>query len=1226
MLIKRVVVQGFKTFAHKTEFIFDPGITAIVGPNGSGKSNVVDAIRWSLGEQSFSLLRSKKTSDVIFSGSEKRARLGMAQVSLTLDNSNGELPIDFSEIEITRRAYRDGDNEYLLNGQRARLGDITEMLSHTGLGKRTYAVIGQGLIDKVLSLSPEERRSLFEEAAGITAYQAKRTRTLRQLDATQQNLTRVYDITAELSPRLKYLRRQAERAREREQIANDLRGMLRTWYGYRWHTTLNQLTENQLAEARLKQSVETRQQSLTALGTKIEQLRTKQAELRQHLGELHREASHLHNRAEAVTRQLAVGQERLHQLQERREELMRELSPLSLQAQTIQERLTELVNTVAKASALYTERQSAGEALQDQLNQRQQERVTLQRNVEAARQGLLHVQKLQADSQSRLSQIVERSAVLRAERETERLRHEKAISESQEAQQGIQKAEEELSDTDQKFHALQHEIQQAEKTLTALVGQLREYEAERQAADRALDQRQTRYDLLQRLRNEGAGYASGVRAVLQLGNSHQHNAERLTGILGTVAELVRIPSNLDKAIETALGGTYQNVVTERWENAYGAINFLKQSGRGRATFLPLDRLNVLPRIEAPNHSGILGNGADLVEYDPQVEEVVLSLLGRVWVAQDLPAARQALDGIRRGPRPTVVTLAGEIVRPGGAVTGGRDSSRRDESVLSREREFRELPEQIVVAKEMAEKVASTCQTCSEKIEQGRLLIEQRQQILADIIDRRQEQVEVVAEERRVLDRVEQTIRWHAERMSQIEAEQSQLNEQEQAQQDRLEEQIQQQGEAERMLTLAEANVDASGADELLTQLADLRAAAAEAQGNLRSQQTLQNNQQLSLEEIVGQIQSKKQRAADLGEEAEALIERIAELTEQEHLLSQEIVQYQEKIDPAEAELAQLAKNQSATEKTERELQRVLRQEESTWSTAQLKLQRTEDALVQLRYDIEQDFGLVQLEQSQDIAYQPPLPLESVVEALPMVEELPEGLEDEVKEMRVRLSRVSNVNPEAPREYDEAAERYEFLKNESEDLEKAARDLRTIIKELDELMEIELSKTFTAVSEQFARFFELLFNGGTAKLVLTTPEDLNHTGIEIIARPPGKRPQSLALLSGGERALSACALIFSILYVSPTPFCVLDEVDAALDEANVDRFRQTVETLTSSTQFIIVTHNRRTLEGANTIYGITMGDDGVSKMISLRLEGDKIVQSGGERDDAQVKEVEELVQM
>ena len=377
MRIKRVSIQGFKTFARRTEFIFDPGMTAVVGPNGSGKSNIVDAVRWCLGEQSFSLLRSRKTSDVIFSGSDKKARLNLAEVTITLDNSAGEIPLDYTEVEITRRAYRDGDNEYILNGQRVRLQDIIDLLAQTGLGKRTYSVIGQGLIDRALSMAPEERRSLFEEAAGISGYQIKRATAVRRLEATQQNLTRVRDIVAELSPRLGYLRRQADRAQERAQIALDLQALLREWYGYRWHTTLRLVEQHHVVEDAQRSEVETRQQQLAAIGAAIADLRSTQGERRALLATLHSESSELHRQAETIGRELAVAQERLRQLHARREDSVRELAPLNAQQTTLTERLAELRRLVQESEQEARSRLQAVEIIQTEVGLRQQERSRL---------------------------------------------------------------------------------------------------------------------------------------------------------------------------------------------------------------------------------------------------------------------------------------------------------------------------------------------------------------------------------------------------------------------------------------------------------------------------------------------------------------------------------------------------------------------------------------------------------------------------------------------------------------------------------------------------------------------------------------------------------------------------------------------------------------------------------------------------------------------------------
>lgn len=1221
MRIKRVVIQGFKTFARRTEFIFDPGVTAVVGPNGSGKSNIVDAIRWCLGEQSFSLLRSRKTSDVIFSGSDKKSRLNLAEVTITLDNSQGEAPIDYAEIEITRRAYRDGDNEYLLNGQRVRLQDIIDLLAPTGLGKRTYSVIGQGLIDRALSMAPEERRSLFEEAAGISGYQLKRATAVRRLEATQQNLTRVRDILAELSPRLSYLRRQAERAREREQIARDLQALLREWYGYRWHATLRMVEQHHAAEAAQRREVADRQQRLAAIGAAIAQLRQAQGEARAQLATLHAESSELHRQAETTARDLAVAQERLRQLQARSEDAARELAPLDVQRTALAERLEELRRNVEKAEDEVRKQARLVEETQNAVGLQQEARSRLAAQQETLRRTLTQQQRRRAEIAGLLEQIAERSAAL----EVERSQQQQALVEAERAQAtaeaALAEAEKTLQTIEQEAHAHQSEIAVLEAEISALQQEQRSAENARQEADRTLERLKTRQDLLLRLQREGAGYAGGVRAVLQA----QANG-RLRGVLGTVAAQLRVPPHLDRAIETALGAALQNVITQSWEDAAAAIELLKEQRSGRATFLPLDRLHVQPPIPAPKRSGILGLAVELVDYAPTVEAAMQQLLNRVWVAETLAAARAALDAYKGNARPTVVTLEGEIIRPGGAVTGGSEGGRGDDSLLARERELRELPGQIERASAFLQERAEACSKLAGEIEAKRIEIARRQQALAELARRERHLREQLEELRRQVDRSVQMQRWRSEQMAQADAEWRTLIERRAALDAEATEVERQEQESLQALGALEAELQTADADALLQELANRRAAAAEAQGHLRSQQALLESTRRTLQDVEIQMRNKEQQIATLNAEIEALRRRIELLTRTEETLSAQIEALQQRIAPVEQTLHRLEAQQAEEEQRERAQQQALRQAESHLNQALLQLQRSEDALQQLRSEIEADLGLVLLEESADVAYQPPLPWDAVVQQLPVVESAPESLEVEVREMRARLARLGGVNPEAPREYEEAAERFEFLSTQSQDLEAASADLQKVIKELDDRMEIELRRTFEAVGKEFTRFFQQLFNGGTAHLELTEPDNISQSGVEIIARPPGKRPQSLALLSGGERALAACALIFAILRVSPTPFCVLDEVDAALDEANVDRFRLTVEELSRDTQFIIVTHNRRTLEAANAIYGVTMGADGVSRVISLRLEGDRIVKSDGASDAADLRTLEEEIQM
>lgn len=1233
MIIKRVVIQGFKTYAKKTDFIFDPGVTAVVGPNGSGKSNVADAIRWCLGEQSFSLLRSKKTSDVIFSGSDRKSRLGMAQVSVTLDNTDGELPVDFVEVEITRRAYRDGNNEYLLNGQRVRLQDITEILAPTGLGKRTYALIGQGLIERVLSMTPEELRTLFEEAAGITTQRSKRTTALRRLDVTQQNLTRVKDIIAEISPRLGYLERQAKRAEQRNELAEQLRSLLEDWYGYHWHQALRMLdTKTQEAEE-LNQLVESHRSTLDLLSQSIETKRSRQSRLRAELSELHRTSSAHHRTAEQIGRDLAVAQERHRQVIARTEAIRQELAPLRLQRETLTVRIAESERKMRDLQSNVEVRKQRIDSLQKLISNRHEERRKVEAEVETQRRRTADIRTKIAQAESSLHQLARRREELETELNRETLAEQSAQDRLATARSNLDADRTRLEEVESRIEVEQASLAETNASIQQARAELEDSLEERQLADREVDRLQTRFDVLNRLRREGAGYANGVRAVLRASDQGM-----LPGIVGTVATLLSVPPHLDRAVATALGGAYQNIITRTWSDAQEAIRHLNSTGSGRATFLPLNKLHVLPAIPPPHGPGVLGNASDLVDFDEPVADAVLQLLNRVWIVESLEAARRALDAVAQGPRPTVVTLTGEIVRPGGAVSGGADRRSQDDSILSRERELRKLPEQIDIATAVAEDRATECSRLMRQIE---LLQQELAPIQKSLQSLGQEALatrELVATREKESERAAQTAHWHATRAEQIGDELTDTAERQSKLRAQMSEASKLLEEAEAHLGKAEEAAESSGASELLEQLADVRTVAAEAQGDLRSQEAILENQQRNLAAAEMQIATRESQIVSLDDESDKLATTIEELGKRERESGAKTASIQSKIIPAEAALEELAREQAVLEQEEREMQRTLRDDEGAWNATQLAMQRAEDRVERLRHDIEQEFGLVFIEEAEDEPLQTPLPWESIVSRLTPLETLPPELDDNVNAMRRRLSRLKNVNPDAPREYAEARERCGFLESQSADLEEAIADLHQVISKLDSLMETELQATYDAVSEQFAHYFKLLFDGGAAQLGLTDLDQITTAGIEIVARPPGKRPQSLALLSGGERTLAACALIFAILRVSPTPFCVLDEVDAALDEANIDRFRFALEELSKDTQFILITHNRRTLEGTNAIYGVTMSSDGTSRVISLKLEGERIVKGGqssgqappeNERpanDDDDLREIEETVQL
>ena len=1217
--LKQLVLQGYKTFAARTEFLFDAGVTAVVGPNGSGKSNVADALRWVLGEQSFSALRGKRTEDMIFSGSEQRARMGMAQVTLTLDNSAGWLPIDFGEVEITRRAYRSGENEYHLNGNRVRLRDITELLGSSGLSERTYSVIGQGLVDQALSQRAEERRKLFEEAAGITVHQTRREQAAQKLADASTNLTRARDIISELTPRLRYLKGQARRAQEYQQLKRDLEAHLHTWYGYRWRQTLLAVAGAKERALGMAGAAEEQTVALNELLEQISARRVERADLRDQVSEWHRLSSGLHRQAETVQRELAVRSEQLRLWREQHDDLQRELIHLRAAFEDGVQRLRAAEAELTAARAGHDTHAARVAEAQRELDAREQARRSQAARLAQAQDAALALKTQLAERRSRLSQLAERRSEL-ARTDAEQAQGAAAAAAQVAELEGQLKAfaaqaaelAAALAQNDRDRQAQGQALAAAQADERAAAGQLAD-------AQRSLGRLQDQQDMLLRLRDEGAGLSAGARAVLAAarGAAQEPSAPAkprsagLPGILGTLGELIEVPSNLERALEAALGGRVQDIVVRRWEDAEAAVDFLKRSQAGRATFLPLDSLRPGRAADVPAAAGVIGLASELVTFDPAIRLAVELALNHTLVVQDLSTARRLLG---RAGGATLVTLEGEIVRPGGSVTGGSEGKGRDSGLLARARALRELPAQIQAA-------AAAVAGHETRLAETRQRQKAAQAALDGLRGRREEitaaQGRLAGEQNRVqlaVERGRQTQAWHEERrrgltkeLSGVDAREAELNA---AIADLLAKAAAQDIHVE----TARRELNMLAADDLVAELARIRAEAAVSAGQMQGQagrvKELTDAQAQRDREIAAKEARSAALTAQQAEAGEAIERQSAAAT----ALAAQIGALTVQIDPAEARLAALEAQQRQSEAQERQLREQLRQAQMRQSQTDLAAQRAQDELTHLRGEIEKDLGLVELISALDEAdaedelvdSQPPLPLNGVVTRLPVVVELPEGLDADVRNLRAQIGRLGPVNVDALAEYNEVEARHNFLTTQAADLDQAVISLQEIIAELDRVMEHEFMVTFKAVAARFKEEFVTLFGGGSAKLVLTDPESPSTTGVEIIARPPGKREQGLALLSGGERALTAAALIFSIIKTRPTPFCVLDEVDAALDEANVGRFRDALKTLSQQTQFILITHNRGTIEVADTIYGISMGADHTSQTLSLKLDGRELV--------------------
>jgi chromosome segregation protein len=1193
MYLKRLELRGFKTFATHTDFQFDEGITAIVGPNGSGKSNIADAVRWVLGEQSYSVLRGRRTEDMIFAGTRRRPRVGMAEAVMTFDNSSGWLPIDFTEVTIGRRAYRSGENRYLMNGSRVRLRDITELIGKAGLGRHGLVTIGQGVADAALSLRPEERRVLFEEAAGIRVYQEKRSDALGKLAETEQNLLRLADILHEIRPRLRDLQRQAQKTEEHELLSRDLEKLLRIWYGYRWRRLQAQLGEAEAALHRRQADVEMARARMHELEALLTNTHEQQSALRRQLSMWHTQTGDLHTQAEEAMRELAVGRERWGLLQQRHVELATELEGLCERRTSLQDRLSA---TQTERERLQRRVQTLGARLQElrEAWQREEEDATIaQQRVEEERSQAFQLATALAEARNRSAQLQERVTQLIAERE----RGQTELQEAAEQLPALQRdtsqllaRNEGLGQSQEEQTALTHHLRHQ---LTELDEEWKRRREELAKASHRVQRLRDRQEMLQGMRQSLSGYTPGAKAVLAA-------RQGLRGVVRPVASVLRVPHQLEQAVEAALGPYAQAIVMERWEDAHAAIADLHKRTAGWATFLPLDSLAPPQPGVAPAADGVIGLAQNLIEYDARYEPVARLLLGRVIIVQDLDTAWRIRSQLQVGQR--LVTLSGEVVQATGVISGG--SEHGGGAVLAQEREWRELPDQMRVAeqeqqtaqgelKETEERQQATRQQLAEALEQQQLLSQE-----SGSTARQLAQLQAAEE------RLRQEIEWRRRVDQQQESELAALDERKQTLHDQIKQLCQEQDQRQTHLEGAIAQLDgARQAEELARRdLTEAETELAVTQRQLKVQDQLLGTQSSTFTSAEQEITLKSERMRAIQQESSELSQRIERLQAQANSYTTQIAQLAGQIEPAEAEVLASERQAAGLEEGLTQARRRLNELEVLFNQQLLERERRSDALQTLEQRIEEELG--DIEYPSERARQLRLDFfRRDRHVLPPLEVLPENLQADIKELKGHLRRLGSVNPNAPQEYHEVSERYEFLQSQMHDLEESAGSLQSVIAELDKVMEAEFLSIFSVAAEQFSSYFEALFGGGYARLILTEPGNPATSGVDIVARPPGKRQQSLALLSGGERALTATALLFAVLRARPLPFCLLDEVDAMLDEANVGRFRSILEQFARQTQFIVITHNRQTIQAANTIYGVSMEEEGVSKVISLRLEGE-----------------------
>ncbi len=1189
--LKKLELHGYKTFASRTLFEFPGRITAIVGPNGSGKSNIADSLRWVLGEQSYSLLRGRKTEDMIFSGSEFRPRAGMASAAIVFDNEDGWLPIDFSEVEITRRAYRDGNNEYLLNGQRVRLKEISELLAQSGLAERTYTIIGQGLVDAALSLKPDERRRFFEEAAGIGLYRSRREESLNRLDQTRRNLERVLDILSELEPRLKSLEKQAQRAIEYDRIMADLRVSLREWYGYHWHRVQRDLSQTRetvrAQETRLTQARE----KLAGVEERLNAVRAQLQQVRDQLNGWHGQSAEFHNQRERVSRGLAVLDERKRALVDQSSTLEADLARQEEEEKARQNRLDGLILEEERLQTELADARSQVDSARKALSARQREREAIEQKLRDARRQMAGAETRQVQFKAHQDELTNRVTNLQHSREALLKTIETIEDALHHAQVKQSRAKGDRDRAETNLHTAEETQQQHQQRLSEIEADRKRYQDQRAHFEAERLRFAAQIDVLEQAERSMAGLNQGAKMLLQAVNQ-----KKLNGKFHALSGLLDVPAEYESAIAGALGEHLDAILIEAGTDPEGALDYLEKNENGRAELLPIDRVKTPKDLSDLKDDDLIGLASKLVKAPAELQPAIHLLLGQVLVSRSRAGARRLAADLP--PYARVVTLKGEVFSGNGSIVAGREPRA---NVIGRPRQKRELQDaladaekQLVEAKDAAERfdVALTReralqQEMDKAVRQAGQELNHASQVLQQATleqeqarQRRDFQRGQVSGLEDQIRRSDEELKLSGANLKKIVTEIESFNEQ-----------VREQSRALAGLPL----------DELQEQVSHWSTNSAVVERALKDTSRRLDEYQQAVDVGRNQQKALQQRKVELQSALEKLDLEKNQYHQDESRIHAAIEALQQQIEPAEKNLTTLEKQYSDLQGDQMAAQQGVSVADRYSTQAQLEMTRVRESIESLRRRIEEDFGLVALEYTGENVGPTPLPLDGMVQELPKVNELSPELEDTISRQRAQLRRLGAINPEAQSEYHSVKERYDFLTNQVGDLKKADQDLREVITELDELMRREFRKTFDAVAIEFKDMFTRLFGGGSAKLILTDAENVTETGIDIETRLPGKREQGLSLLSGGERSLTAVALIFSLLKVSPTPFCVMDEVDAMLDEANVGRFCDLLRELSETTQFIVITHNRNTVQTADVIYGITMGRDSASQMISLRLD-------------------------
>ena len=1181
MYLKRLELQGFKSFADKTILELMPGITTVIGPNGSGKSNISDAIRWVLGEQSMKSLRGTKSLDIIFAGTQNRKSLGFAEASLVFDNSDGALPIEYTEVTVTRKIYRSGETGYYINKVPCRLKDVLELFMDTGIGKDGYSIIGQGKIDEILSNKSEDRRHIFEEAAGIVKYRTRKQESEKKLEHTKLNLLRINDILAEIEGNLEPLQMQADKAKKYLNLREELKNIEIGLFVYNIEKYKQDLEK-------VVQDIEIMQSQCNDEEGRLERVKILKEELKSSIDEITETIENMSNigfesqkQIEQLNSDINVAKTRIANNNENNDRYLKEIEEQNAKIQELKDEIEQkeakkdnLKQNKEKFEKELNEKQAELDKLTEKLSSKELEiegyKHTVEENTDKKYelQSEINAQNINYQNfEKRQAQIKQEMQSTISELDGTRLNKEDIAKQFNEIENKKNKAQNSLNEVAKQREEANQKIKSFESNINILSSEMRIKES--------------RLKFLIETEKEKEGYIKSVKSLLK---DCENIKELGKGMNGVLANIIEVPDELQTAIEMCLGASLQNIVTETETDAKRLVEHLRKNNLGRASFLPISsvRGKKLDKIKG-NESGVIGIASDLVKYNKKYEQIILNLLGRTVIVDNMDTAIKVAK--QNGYTFRIVTTEGDLINPSGAITGG-SVSKKTVNILGRGKEIEKLEKEIKNLKQKIEKLENDKQNYEESIE-GIL------ELSANLEKELQEIDITYATEKQKVISINENIEKLEKRLNRLKEEQANLEKQKEEAvstkgdlQVEINKIVEQNEELSKIITeFAELNKDDQKyIDDLNFDITNLKISVSSFDESEASIQEIQERINQELENAHTSIENKNTQIEQIKKDNEELEKSIQETL-------QKIEEVKESVNSSSSKIEELKKERA--QKSEK----LSKQEEEI--TAKFKvIEDLKGQLVKLdvkKTKIEEDInGIInkmweeyELTPNNAEQYQKP---ENVALT-----------QRRVNNLRTEIRELGSVNVDSIEEYKNLKDRYDFMSEQRLDLENTMSKLRKVISDMTQIMKEQFKEKFKVINKNFGEVFAELFGGGKAELTLEDEENILECGIEITVQPPGKKLQNMMLLSGGEKAFTAIALLFAILKINPAPFCVLDEIEAALDDVNVFRYADYLKKFTDHTQFLVITHRKGTMEVADTVYGVTMEESGISKLLSMKLK-------------------------